>query len=77
VAHLPAIELTHADARRIASGQFLSSDHLHSASNLYAEHEDDAAEFAAFDETGNLVAILVRRSGGLLGPILNLTSTSQ
>jgi tRNA pseudouridine55 synthase len=73
VAHLPAITLTLADARRVASGQFLSRhDLLHTASSLHAERE-----FAALDESGNLVAILTPRADGLLGPILNLTSRSQ
>jgi tRNA pseudouridine55 synthase len=77
VAHLPAITLGQADARRIATGQFVNSDHLRSASNPHAVRADDAGEFAAFDESGNLVAILARRKDGLLGPALNFATSSR
>jgi len=77
VAHLPAVTLGGAEARRIASGQFIGSEHLHVASSPHAQRDDDTAEFAALDESGNLVAILARRRDGLLGPILNLAGPSQ
>jgi len=77
VAHLPTITLGQADASRIARGQFVSSDHLRSAPNPYAERADDAGEFAAFDESGSLVAILARRKDGLWGPVLNVASASR
>jgi len=72
VRHLPAITLAQADAQRIANGQFVSRDHIHSVPSPRAEREDYSGEFAAFDEGGNLVAILRPREGGLLGPVLNL-----
>lgn len=76
VAHLPSITLRQTQARRIASGQFLSSDDLHAASNLHAEREDYLGEFAALDDRGNLVAILVRRTDGMFGPVLNFPLSS-
>jgi tRNA pseudouridine55 synthase len=71
VAHLPTITLGQADARRIASGQFVSADHLRPLSELPTEREDYRGEFAALDDGGNLVAILARRGSGMLGPVLN------
>jgi tRNA pseudouridine55 synthase len=72
VSRLPAVTLGQAEAPRIASGQFLSLDDLH-----IAERDNHTGEFAAFDERGNLAAILRRRSDGLLGPILNFVNPSR
>jgi tRNA pseudouridine55 synthase len=70
VAHLPAVTLAQSDAQRIARGQYVDG-----RAALDAAHEP--REFAAFDEGGNLVAILTPREGGLLGPVLNLAAGAR
>ena len=66
VAGLPRIELTAGAAARIASGQTIPRP-----PSLPA-----AGEYAAIDPAGRLLAILVPRGPGLLGPKLNLAPPS-
>ncbi len=68
VEHLPAITLDEAQLQRIARGQFIP---LPDESNP----AEIGQEFAAFDDRGNLVAILHRRDDGQLGPRLNFSNS--
>jgi tRNA pseudouridine55 synthase len=70
VAHLPAVALREADAQRIVRGQYIDG-------RAALDAAPKSREFAAFDEGGNLVAILAPRAGGLLGPVLNLVASAR
>src|SRR5687768_17019625 len=62
---LPSVSLSSDEAVRIARG-------------LSVEHPDapQGAELAAFDAAGDLIAILVRRPDGRLGPSRNLATSA-
>jgi tRNA pseudouridine55 synthase len=60
LAQLPLIQLTDEEIRRIASGRMLPN-----------RWNSDAAEIAAVDDQGQLVAILATRSCDQLGPLRN------
>jgi tRNA pseudouridine55 synthase len=70
VAHLPAVALTEAEVQRIVRGQYIGGRTVVGAAGK-------SREFAAFDDSGNLVAILAPRAGGLLGPALNLVTGAR
>jgi len=70
VAHLPAVALGEADAQRIVRGQYIEG-------RAALDAAPKSREFAAFDDGGNLVAILAPRAGGLLGPALNLVAGAR
>jgi len=70
VAHLPSVTLAESDAQRIARGQSIDGRAALGAA-------PESREFAGFDGGGNLVGILTRREGGLLGPALNLAAGAR
>ena len=70
VAHLPAVALREAEAQRIVGGQYIDG-------RAALDAAGKSREFAAFDDSGNLVAILAPRAGGLLGPVLNLVAGAR
>lgn len=59
---LPPISLTGPEVQKIRSGQAIAREALPAG----------ATQWAALDAAGRLVAILVPRGRGLLGPIRNL-----
>ncbi|HWB00899.1 MAG TPA: tRNA pseudouridine(55) synthase TruB [Pirellulales bacterium] len=60
---LPPLELSEAEAIEISHGRFLDRTDL-----------PDGNEFAAMDASGRVLAILVRRDDGRLGPRVNLST---
>jgi len=64
VESLSRIELSADEITEIRNGRMIPRD----------VGPDDAKEFAAIDATGRLIAILIRRGEGLLGPLRNLPS---
>jgi tRNA pseudouridine55 synthase len=67
VNHLPVVQLNQAEVQTVFRGLFLALP--------AAADELPDAEFAAFDDCGNLAAILRRRRDGLLGPAMNFFPT--
>jgi len=65
VGHLPRVTLSSEELVEIRHGRRIST----------TDDFNEAAEIAAFDEAGNLVAILREKESGMLGPLRNFPSS--